>query len=76
MVVFRGPEIVGATEWQLLDEGQVSFVWDAVVDGDVAPPGIYRVVVSARTDEAVSAAVGIAIVTPVKCVGPVGSTSG
>jgi SpoIID/LytB domain protein len=49
VVVFRGAEVVGMTEWRVRDAGEVVAVWDGTMRGRVAPPGIYRVMMEARS---------------------------
>ncbi len=64
ITVFRGPEVVGRTEWDQREAGPVSFVWDATVAGAAAPPGPYRVVVSVRSADGVGAAITTVVIVP------------
>ncbi|HSR44712.1 MAG TPA: SpoIID/LytB domain-containing protein [Acidimicrobiia bacterium] len=51
VVVFRGAEVVGTTEWRVRDAGTVVSVWDGIMRNRVAPAGIYRVMMEARSAE-------------------------
>ncbi len=51
VVVFRGAEVVGTTEWRVRDAGAVVAVWDGTMRNRVAPAGIYRVMMEARSAE-------------------------
>ncbi len=64
ITVFRGAEVVGQTEWDVREAGPVSFVWDATVDGEIAPLGPYRVVLSARSEDGSGSAVTTVVIVP------------
>lgn len=51
LVVFRGPQIVGETPWQLREAGNFAVVWDGTAKGEIAPPAHYRVLIEARSPE-------------------------
>lgn len=51
LVVFRGPGVIGETPWTLREAGGIALVWDGTVDGSIAGPGRYRVLVEARSPQ-------------------------
>ena len=51
MVVFHGPGVIGETPWTLREAGRFALVWDGTVDGKIAGPARYRVLVEARSSE-------------------------
>ena len=57
LTVFRGPEVVAQTDWELDEAGSVAFVWDATVNGVVARSGVYRAVISAQSPDGYGAGV-------------------
>ena len=59
-VVFRGPIVVHESDWRSQDAGAVSFVWDAFVDGEPAPPGPYRMLFYTRDDNGSTAQTAVA----------------
>jgi stage II sporulation protein D len=51
LVVFDGPGVVGEAPWTLREAGQFALVWEGTVDGAIAAPGRYRVLIEARSPE-------------------------
>ena len=51
VIVFRGAEVVGITEWRVRDAGDVIAVWDGSLRDRIASPGAYRVMMEARSGE-------------------------
>ena len=49
LVVFDGPAVVAVTDWVIREAGSQVIVWDGVVGGGVVGPGLYRVLVEARS---------------------------
>jgi len=54
LVVFDGPGVIGEAPWTLREAGQFALVWDGSVNGIVAGPGRYRVLIEARSPEGVA----------------------
>jgi stage II sporulation protein D len=51
LVVFEGPGVAAVTDWTVRDAGSQVIVWDALIGGDLARPGRYRIMVEARSPE-------------------------
>jgi SpoIID/LytB domain protein len=51
LVVFDGPGVIGQTSWALREAGRFALVWEGTVDGEIAAPGRYRVLIEARSPE-------------------------
>jgi hypothetical protein len=51
VVVFRGAEVVGETDWSVRNAGEIVAVWDGTLRDRIAPPGAYRVMMEARSAE-------------------------
>jgi stage II sporulation protein D len=51
VVVFRGAEVVGVTDWTVRNAGEIVAVWDGTLRDRIAPPGAYRVMMEARSAE-------------------------
>ena len=51
LVVFDGPGVIGETPWSLREAGGFALVWEGTVDGEIADPGRYRVLIEARSPE-------------------------
>ncbi len=51
LVVFRGPRVVGETPWTVREAGRIALAWDGTVEGRVAPPATYRLLVEARSPD-------------------------
>ncbi len=64
VVVFRGAEVVGQTEWRVRDAGDLVAVWDGLLRDRVAPAGTYRVMIQARSAEGMDKAFATLIMIP------------
>jgi len=54
LVVFEGPGVIAESPWTLRDAGHFALVWDGTVDGAIAGPARYRVLIEARSPEGVA----------------------